>query len=176
MTHPRVYCGAVSAYVRTFRPPALPVFFRILAPLPLEVVFPSIRYVLQLQSCPAASRHELVAEDPLRGRWVIIGPSYRGAEFLEAAVYQVGVPVAVASIDGAILTRLARDGHAVRVPGPADDLTARWPVERSLLGAWLPADQRVAVGHLAKMEGAIRPGGIINDHTILPQHALPPTQ
>jgi hypothetical protein len=48
---------------------------------------------------------------------VIVGPSYGGAAFLEAAVYQLGVPVAVASIGGVILTRLARDDRAVRVPG-----------------------------------------------------------
>lgn len=137
-THPPVYVGAVSAYVRTFHSPPLPVFFRILAPLPLEVVFPSIRYVLQMQSCPAASRYELVAEDPLRGRWVIVGPSYRGAAFLEAAVYQVGVPVAVASIGGVILTRLARVRRAVRVSAPSNDLTGRWPADGSLLGAWIP--------------------------------------
>ncbi len=148
--------SAVANYVRTFQLASPRVFFRVLTPLPLEVVFPSVRYVLQLQSCPAASRYELVAEDPLRGRWVIVGPSYRGAVFLETAVYRVGVPVTVASIGGVILARLARDGLAVTVTVPADDLTSRWPAERSLLGAWLAAECPAAVNPVA-LGGVIEP-------------------
>lgn len=139
MTHPRVYAGAVSNYVRTFLPPGPPIYFRILAPLPLSVAFPSVVYVLECQSVPAAGRHELVANSPGCSVWHQVGPRYFAREFLEAAVYGVGVPAMPPTVGLVILQRLAREGRAVRVVAPADDLTQRRPVHSQPLGAWLPA-------------------------------------
>lgn len=123
--------------------PTLPVrpsaYFRLLTPPPLEVVFPSVRYVLAFESVPMAGRHQLMAQDPERGRWWMVGPWYHGREFLETAVFEVGVPVMPATVAEVIMRRLQRDGQAELVAAPADDLTARRPAERQPLGSWLRA-------------------------------------
>lgn len=137
MTHPAVYGGAVSHHARTFLPSGPPTYFRILVPLPLTVAFPSVVYVLEFQSVPAAGRHELVANSPGCSVWHQVGPRYFAREFLETAAHLVGVPAMPATVGLVILQRLAREGRAVWVPAPADDLTQRRPAERDRLGAWV---------------------------------------
>lgn len=101
-----IYSGTVSSHVRTFLPPGPPTYFRILVPLPLTVTFPSAVYVVEFQSVPAARRHEVMANSPGCGVWHQVGPRYLAREFVEAAVYDVGVPAMPATVGRVILDRL----------------------------------------------------------------------
>lgn len=103
------------------------------------MVFPSVAYLIQWESCPAAGWHKLVAHDRERGVWPFIGPAYRARAFLEAAVFQVGVPVAPATIGAVIMRRLLLEGRADKVPSPApaDDPATWLPAARPYLGTWL---------------------------------------
>jgi hypothetical protein len=113
-----------------------PTFYRLLVQLPLTVVFPSVTYEVMLQSIPAAGRHELVACDRETGTWPTLSPRYHSPDFLAQAVFTVGFPVRSASIAAVILQRLVREGRAVVVPEPADDLTERRPDSNAGRGAW----------------------------------------
>jgi hypothetical protein len=111
--------------------------YRLTVPLPLTVVFPSISYVLQLQTVPAAGRHECVAHDAAGGTWWPVGPTYLVRDFLERAVFEVGVPVLRATVAAAIMRRLVLDGRAQRMPTPAVDLSTMRSGRASHLGEWL---------------------------------------
>jgi hypothetical protein len=105
--------------------------------LPLTVAFPSITYVLQLQTVPAAGRHEFVAHDARAGAWWPVGPVYLAREFLERAVFEVGVPVRPATVGETIMRRMVLDGRAERMQAPAVDLSTLRPDRPSHLGEWL---------------------------------------
>ncbi len=122
---------------RTFFPARPPVFYRLLVPLPLTVVFPSVTYEVSLQSVLSAGRHELVAHDAKTGTWPTLSPVYHGREILELAVFKAGFPVRTASISEVVLRRLVQEGRAEKVPAPDHDLAERRPATGERLGAWL---------------------------------------
>jgi hypothetical protein len=124
-------------FSRSFIPPGPATHYRLTVPLPLTVAFPSISYVLQFQTVPAAGRHEFVAHDARAGAWWPVGPVYLAREFLERAVFEVGVPVRPATVGETIMRRLVLDGRAEGMPAPAVDLSAMRPDRRSHLGEWL---------------------------------------
>jgi hypothetical protein len=121
---------------RSFVPAGPPTFYRLRCPLPLTVAFPSISYVLQLQTVPAAGRHEFVAHDASAGTWWPVGPVYLARKFLERAVFEVGVPVRPATVAETIMRRLVLVGRAERMPAPAVDLSTMRPDRLSHLGEW----------------------------------------
>lgn len=100
---------------------------------------------VNLQSIPAAGRHELVAHDTKTGVWSLLSPRYHAREIFEQAVFQVGFPVRPASIAEVIMRRLVRDQRTEVVPMPVDDLCERRPASREHLGAWLNVKSRDAV-------------------------------
>jgi len=119
---------------RTFAPSGRLAYYRLTAPLPMIVDFPSVAYTVALESVPAAGRHELLAHDARRAVWPRIGPCYRSAELLREAVFLAGVPVRADTIGGVILLRLVSEGRAVLVAAPADDPAERWPAQVGPLG------------------------------------------
>jgi hypothetical protein len=127
----------LARFSRSFIPPGAATHYRLTVPLPLTVAFPSISYALQLQTVPAAGRHELVAHDAAAGLWWPVGPAYLAREFLERAVFEVGVPVRPATVAETIMRRLVLDGRAQRMPAPAVDLWTMRPDRASHLGEWL---------------------------------------
>lgn len=131
MTSPR--------FARHFAPAGPVTHYRLRTPLPFTVAFPSVSYVLQLQSTLSAGRHELVAHDPAAGAWWPVGPAYLGREILERAVFEVGVPVRRDTVAEVILRRLVMEGRAERLPAPAVDLATLRPAAKAHLGAWLNA-------------------------------------
>lgn len=126
-----------ARFARSFIPDGQFRYYRIRVPLPLTAAFPSISYVLQLQTVPAAGRHELVAHDAAAGAWWPVGPVYLAREFLEHAVFVVGVPVRPATVGETIMRRLVLDGRAQWMPVPAVDLSTMRPDRASHLGQWL---------------------------------------
>jgi hypothetical protein len=124
-------------FSRSFIPSGSVTHFRLRVPLPLTVPFPSASYVLDLQTIPAAGRHEFVAHDAAAGAWWPIGPAYLARKFLERAVFEEGVPVRPATVGAAIMRRLVLDGRAERMQAPAADLAAMRPARASHLGEWL---------------------------------------
>ena len=112
-------------------------FYRLLVPLPLIVVFPSVAYTVQLESVLSAGRHELVAHDAKRATWPAIGPAYHSREALELAVFTAGVPVRAATIGDEIMKRLVREGRAEIVAATTEDLSMRRPSRAQHLGVWL---------------------------------------
>ncbi len=107
---------------RTYFPDRPPVHYRLLVPLPLTVVFPTVTYEVSLQSVLSAGRHELVAHDTKTGTWPTISPVYHGREILELAVFKAGFPVRSASIAEVVLRRLVREGRAEVVLAPVENL------------------------------------------------------
>ncbi len=125
-----------ARFTRTFIPAGPVTYYRLRIRLPLTVAFPSVSYVLQLQTIPAAGRHEIVALDAAAGTWWPVGPSYLAREFLERAVFEVGVPVRPATVGETIMRRLVIDGRAERMPAPSVDLSTMRTVKASHLGVW----------------------------------------
>jgi hypothetical protein len=124
-------------FSRSFIPADPPTHYRLRCLLPLTVAFPSTSYALHLQTVPAAGRHEFVAHDETAGAWWPVGPVYLAREFLERAVFEVGVPVRPATVGDTIMRRLVFDGRAQRMPAPAVDLSTLRPDRPSHLGEWL---------------------------------------
>jgi hypothetical protein len=123
-------------FTRTFIPAGPLTYYRLRVPLPVMVAFRCVSYALDLQTVPAAGRHEIVAQDAAVGAWWPVGPVYLAREFLERAVFEVGVPVRPATVGETIMRRLAIDGRAERMPAPAFDLSTMRPATASHLGAW----------------------------------------
>ncbi len=138
LTHPAAYRApdASRPHLRPRRP------YRLRVPLPITVAFRCVSYVLQLQTVPAAGRHEFVAHDAAAGLWWPIGPSYLTREFLERAVFEVGVPVRRDTVGAVIMRRLVCEGRAETIPTPAVDLATLRPASTSHLGEWLNAPRR----------------------------------
>lgn len=111
---------------RHFAPSGRVTFYRFTASLPLEVVFPSVTYLLAVSE-PVSGRNELLAKDARDGgRWRI-GPEYRSPDLLLEALQVAGVPVQADTAGGTIMRRLVLEGRAVVVAASADDPAERWP-------------------------------------------------
>lgn len=142
-----------ARFTRSFIPAGPATYYRLRVPLPLTVAFRCVSYALDLQTVPAAGRHEIVAHDAAAGTWWPVGPVYLAREFLERAVFEVGVPVRPATVGETIMRRLVLDGRAERMPAPAVDLSAMRPAFRTHLGAWLDrTDGSLASGRAVIVE------------------------
>lgn len=129
---------ASPRFSRSFIPPGPATHYRLTVPLPLTVAFPSISYVSSFRPCQAG-RHEFVAHDATAGAWWPVGPVYLAPEFLERAVFEIGVPVRPATVGETIMRRRVLDGRAERMPPPDVDLMTMRPERAPHLGARLNA-------------------------------------
>lgn len=96
-------------------------YFRLVVPLPLSVVFPSITYHLALESIPWSNRNELHGRASHGATVAILGESYATRKFLEAAVFTYGMRIKAPTVADTIMRRLVQEGRALVVPPPAKD-------------------------------------------------------